>query len=205
MEDISIVFTIFFMLLGPLKLIPLFAGLTKGTELAFKRSVAVRSALVASAVVAFVAVAGGALLSKYRISIDALRLAGGVVLLLAAVQSMFRKSHAADSGPTKPTAMQLAASPMAVPGIVPPAGVAAILIFMMLAPENPGMARAVAIGLAFMMALDFLVMFFIDQVMKIPGLMIAITVLGSVLAFIQAALAIQIMLLALTHLGAFQA
>ena len=55
-----------------------------------------------------------------------------------------------------------------------------------------------------MMVLDFLVMYFIDRVMKTPGLTIVLTVLGSVLVFVQAALAINMMLVALTSLGFIQ-
>ena len=66
------------------------------------------------------------------------------------------------------------------------------------------MAQAVAICLAIMMVLDFLVMYFIDRVMKTPGLMIVLTVLGSVLVFVQAGLAIQMILNALKNLGVIQ-
>ena len=55
----------------------------------------------------------------------------------------------------------------------------------MLAPQYPGMTQAVAICLTTMMVLDFLVMYFIDKVMRIPGLMVVLTVLGSVLIFVQ--------------------
>jgi multiple antibiotic resistance protein len=204
MEQFSFAFTIFFMLLGPIKLIPSFAGLTRGTNARFKRDVAVRGAVIASALCAVVALAGGTLLGKYRISIDALRIAGGLVLLIAALQVIFHKTQPSSAKSGTPTAIQLAASPVAVPGIVPPAGVAAILLFMMFAPEYPGMKQAVAICLAIIMLLDFLVMFFIDQVMKTPGLGIVLTVLGSVLVFVQVGLAIQMILTALQSLGAFQ-
>jgi multiple antibiotic resistance protein len=189
------------MLLGPIKLIPAFAGLTRGADGRFKRSVAIRGVVIASALCAFVALAGGNLLVKYRISIDALRISGGLVLLISALQVIFQKAQPPGPGPGTPTATQLAASPVAVPGIVPPAGVAAILIFMMLAPQYPGMAQAVAVCLAIMMALDFLVMYFIDLVMKTPGLTIVLTVLGSVLVFVQLCLAMEIMLNALKSLG----
>jgi multiple antibiotic resistance protein len=204
MGQFSFAFTIFFMLLGPIKLIPSFAGLTRGTEARFKRDVAVRGAVIASALCTVVALAGGILLGKYRISIDALRIAGGLVLLIAALQVIFHKTQPSSPKSGTPTALQLAASPVAVPGIVPPAGVAAILLFMMFAPEYPGMKQAVAICLAIIMLLDFLVMFFIDQVMKTPGLGIVLTVLGSVLVFVQVGLAIQMILTALQSLGAFQ-
>lgn len=201
MEQFSFIFTVFFMLLGPVKLIPSFAGVTRGADGRFKRDVAIRGAVIAAVLCGFVALAGEALLGKYRISIDALRISGGLVLLIAALQVIFQKAQPPSPGPGTPTALQLAASPVAVPGIVPPAGVAAILIFMMLAPQYPGMTQAVAICLAIMMVLDFLVMYFIDWVMKTPGLMIVLTVLGSVLVFVQVGLAIQMVLSALKSLG----
>jgi multiple antibiotic resistance protein len=76
-------FTIFFMLLGPVKLIPSFAGLTRGADARFKRDVAIRGVAVASALLVFLALAGGTLLSKYQIFLEALRIAAGLVLLIA--------------------------------------------------------------------------------------------------------------------------
>jgi multiple antibiotic resistance protein len=204
MDQFSYIFTIFFMLLGPVKVIPSFAGLTRGADARFKRSVAIQGVVIASALCVFVALAGGTLLGKYRISIDALRISGGLVLLIAALQVIFQKAHPSSPGSGTPTAIHLAASPVAVPIIVPPAGVAAILIFMMGAPQYPGTTQAVAICLAIMMVLDFLVMYFIDRVMKTPGLMIALTVLGSVLVFVQASLAVEMFLKALKSLGVFK-
>lgn len=189
------------MLLGPVRIIPSFSGLTTGADDRFKRRVAIWGAVIASALCAFVALLGGTLLGKYRISVDALRIAGGLVLLIAALQVIFQKAQSSKPGSGTRTAIQLAAAPVAVPGIVPPAGVVAILIFMMLAPQYPGMTQAVAICLTVMMVLDFLVMYFIDRVMRTPGLMIVLTVLGSVLIFVQACLAMQIILSALTSLG----
>ncbi|MGD0624736.1 MAG: hypothetical protein ABSB32_08455 [Thermodesulfobacteriota bacterium] len=61
MDQFSYILTIFFMLLGPVKLIPSFAGLTRGADGRFKRDVAIRGAVIASALCAFVALAGGGL------------------------------------------------------------------------------------------------------------------------------------------------
>lgn len=201
MSQFSFIFTVFFMLLGPIKLIPSFSAVTRGADSRFKRRVAIWGAVIASLLCAFVALAGETLLRRYRISIDALRISGGVVLLVAALQAIFQKARAPSPSSSTPTAIQLAASPVAVPSIVPPAGVAAILLFMMLEPQYPGTPQAVAIALTLMMVLDFLVMYFIDTVMKTPGLMVVLTVLGSVLLFVQVDLAIQIILVALKSLG----
>ncbi len=205
MELFSFIFTIFFMLLGPLKLIPFFSGVTQGSDSRFKRDVAILGVLIAAAICAFVVLAGEIILNKYRISIEAVRIAGGLVLMISALLAIFHKAHPSSPHSGTSTASQLAASPVAVPGIVPPAGIAAILICTMLEPQYPGVVQAVALCLGIMLALDFLVMYFIDRVMKTPGLMIVLFALGSVLAFVQVALAVQIILVAFKHLGVIQA
>ena len=58
MEQLAFIFTTFFMLLGPVKLIPAFAGLTQGADIQFKRSVAIRGTVIAAALCVFVALAG---------------------------------------------------------------------------------------------------------------------------------------------------
>ncbi len=201
MELFSFVFTVFFMLLGPVKLIASFAGITRDMDLRFKRDLAIWSAVIASALCAFVALTGKTLLSQYHISIDALRISAGLVLGITALQVIFQKPRALSPGTGTRKAIQLAASPVAVPGIVPPAGIAVILISTQLVSDYPGVAQTVAICLAIMMVLDFLVMYFIDRVMKTPGLILVLTVLGSVLVFMQLGLAIEIILNALRHLG----
>jgi len=201
MEQFSFIFTTFFMLLGPIKIIPAFAGLTRDADVRFKRDVAIWGAVIASLLCAFVALAGGTLLAKYRISVGALRISGGLVLLIAALQIIFQKGQLSRPSSGTPTAIQLAASPVAVPIIVPAAGVAAILISVMLAPQFPGAWYAIAICLTIMMVLDFLVMYFIDRVMKTPGLMLILTILGAVLVFVQVGLAIETILNGLRNLG----
>lgn len=198
------VFTILFMLLGPLKLIPTFAGLMQGADSRFKKAVAIQGTAIAVAICAFVVLAGGALVVKYRISVDAVRISGGLVLMLSALKAIFQNSHSPVPSSTTTTASQLAASPVAVPCMVPPAGIAAILIMMLLAPQYPGMLQSVIVCLGIMMVLDFLVMFFIDQVMKTPGLMVILFVLGSALVFVQVCLAVQILIIALKNLGVIQ-
>ena len=204
MDQFSFVFTVFFMLLGPLKLIPAFAALTRGADSQFRRSVAIWGTVIASGVCVFLALAGQHLLSKYHISIDALRISGGLVLLIAALQAIFQKAQPPRPSSSTPTALQLAVSPVAVPMIVPPAGVAVILVSMMLAPQYPGTLQAVAICLAIVMVLDVLVMYFIDRVIKTPGLGLVLTVLGSVLVFVQVCLGIQTILNGLQGLGVFK-
>jgi multiple antibiotic resistance protein len=191
LETLPFLFTISFMLLGPIKLIPGFIKLTSEADRSFKRELAVKSFLIAAATVAFVAAAGNEVSARFGISIDAVRFAGGLVLLVSALNILFPRPEPPRAEPVRPSALQLAVSPVAMPMIVPPAGIAAVLIFVMLAPESPGMTSAIALVLMTVLLLDFLVMFFIDSVVRIPGLPLILQVLGAVLVFIQVALAIQ--------------
>jgi multiple antibiotic resistance protein len=200
MEHLAFVLTIFFMLLGPIKIIPAFGTLTRDADIQFKRALAIRGCLIASALVLLVALLGSTLLDKYHISFNALRIGGGLVLVIAALNTIFHPAASVQSSP-QASLMQIAASPLAIPVIVPPAGIAAVLIFTMLAPDYPGMWQAIAIAATIMMILDFLVMYYFDLVMKTPGLMTILQVAGAVLVFVQVCIGIEIILRALNDLG----
>ena len=189
------------MLLGPLKIIPAFMKLTRETDREFKRDVAIKASMTATALVAVIVLLGKGLVARYEISLDSVRIAGGLVLLLSALKVVFPGPEPVRAESVKPTALQLAISPVAMPITVPPAGVAAILITLLLAPTYPGMGRVIVWGLATMMTLDFLAMYFIDTLAEVPGLLLLLQVLGAVLIFIQIALAIETFLVAFRDLA----
>lgn len=199
----TFVFTIFFLTLGPIKIISAFGKLTQGMTLKFKREVAIKGILIALAICFYVVLLGEGILKKYQISLESLEIAGGIVLLLSALKVIFLGPQPINSATSGSSALQLAISPVASPIIVPPIGVAAILIFVMLAPRHPGMELVIAKALLLILVLDFLVMFFIDQILKVPGLMLVLQVFGSVLIFVQVALAIEVILDAFKSLGVF--
>ena len=189
------------MLLGPLKIIPAFMKLTRETDREFKRDVAIKASMTATALVAVIVLLGKGLVARYEISLDSVRIAGGLVLLLSALKVVFPGPEPVRAESVKPTALQLAISPVAMPITVPPAGVAAILITLLLAPTYPGMGRVIVWGLATMMTLDFLAMYFIDTLAEVPGLLLLLQVFGAVLIFIQIALAIETFLVAFRDLA----
>lgn len=205
MERASFVFTILFLLLGPIKVIPGFHHVMQGTDARFKRDVALKATLLASAVVALVVLLGRDMVDKYEIHLDAVRLATGLVLLISALKTMFPgpapQPEARTAAPA-PRALEIAASPLAMPIIVTPAGVAALLVFIMIAPLYPGLALVIPAVLVPIMALNFLAMFFNDRIVKLPGLLLALHVLGFVMVFIQVALAIETIVAALRDLHA---
>jgi multiple antibiotic resistance protein len=201
MGTFAFIFTVCFVLMGPTKLMVPFANLTRGKPLAFRRSTAVWGSVIAIGVCLFVAVLGGTLVEKYQLSLPALQLSAGLVLLLSALHTMFPRADVSHSAPDDASPMQLAVSPLATPTIVSAAGIGALLILVMSAPRSSGMYQVLAISLGVIMALNFLVMYFNDRVLRAPGLLPGLKLLGGVLGIIQVALAIDTMLDAFRTLG----
>jgi small neutral amino acid transporter SnatA (MarC family) len=204
MERTAFSFTILFMLLGPIKVVPGFARAMQGADAALKRKVAVYAALLASAMCGFVLLSGQGLIVKYHLSIGGLDIAGGLVLLIAALRNMFSGPARSGAGPIARQPLQVAMTPLATPTIIPPAGVAAILILSLFAAREPTMRPMIVSGIAIMMALDFLAMFFNDTLVKVPGLLLVLQLLGSVLVFVQATLAVDTILDGVRAAGLFR-
>ncbi len=203
MIDFSFAMTIFFLLLGPVKVIPPFARLTRDADGPFKRNAAVKAAVFAVIICALVVMLSQILVAKYHLGIPALQITMGLILLLSALGAIFPRREAQPAAGKRPTATQLALSPLASPVIVTPAGVAAVMVAVLLGAGDPGSLRTIAIALAMVMALNLVVMLFNDQILKIPGLLLVLQLLGTVLVVVQVALAVQELIYAFTRLGVF--
>lgn len=199
--EFSFVMTIFFMLLGPIKVIAPFARLTRSTEPPFKRSVAIQAAILASVICAAVALLTGNFVAKYQLGIPALQITAGLILLISALNAIFPRPEANAPTDAPRSALQAALSPLATPVIVPPAGVAAIMVFVLLAQQQPAAYQTIAAALATVMVLNFVVMLFNDAILKLPGLMPLLQLLGAVLVVVQVALAIQELIYGFAGLG----
>jgi hypothetical protein len=79
-------FIIFFVTLGPLKVIPVFVQLTRNADRALKRRLALVSTVVSTLVVLLVVMLGSNLLKVWRIQLPALMIASGILLSLVALR-----------------------------------------------------------------------------------------------------------------------
>ena len=105
--DHKFIFTIFFLTLGPVKIIAPFARLTHEATPKYRRDVAILASVISTTVVLLVALLGHRLVVNYQLSLDALRLAGGLVLLLSALFNTFpHLQPPLEVTKTQPTAMQ---------------------------------------------------------------------------------------------------
>src|SRR5687768_11669555 len=84
-------FIVFFVVVEPISLIPVFSGLTEGASDGYKHKMALKSVLVASGILLLFAVVGAGFLSAMGISIDSFRIFGGLLLFLIALEMVFAR------------------------------------------------------------------------------------------------------------------
>jgi multiple antibiotic resistance protein len=202
MFDFSFVLTVFILLLGPLKVIPAFATLTRDADVAYRRRAAVYATLFATAICVLLILLARTMVSSYRLSVEALQLTAGLILLIWSLNALMQRGDATPRAGRHPTPVELAMSPLTTPVIITPAGVAALMVFMLLGPNVPGGHLVVAGALAVVMALNFLVMFFNDRIVKRHWLLGLLQLVGSVLIVVQVAFAVQVLLNGLRAIGA---
>jgi multiple antibiotic resistance protein len=115
---------------------PIFAGLTSGTDAAHRRAMAIRSVLVAGAILLAFALLGEPLLRTLGISLDAFRIAGGIMLFLIALEMVFekrtqRRETRANEVASHPEQYEdISIFPMAMPMIAGPGSIASAMLTM---------------------------------------------------------------------------
>jgi multiple antibiotic resistance protein len=202
--DVAFVVDTFLLLLigiGPkIALVP-FLEVTAGMDDATKSRVS-RKMLTTAGVVSVILVALGELLTRLlHFSPGALSIAGGIVLLIIAVSMILGSLNlGAENGSTRPTdPMLLAVFPLAVPYLLNPAGIVALVTLS--AEAGSVSLFGVVFGLlALMMALDVAVFRWANRVSKHldeSRMLIAEKVFG----FLLAALAVQLVLNGLSDTG----
>jgi multiple antibiotic resistance protein len=129
-------FVTFFVVIDPPGCAPIFAGLTRGTDMAHRRAMAIRSTFVAGCILLAFALLGQPLLETLGISLDAFRIAGGIMLFLIALEMVFekrqqRREHRAEEVAAHPEQYEdISIFPMAMPMIAGPGSIASAMLMM---------------------------------------------------------------------------
>lgn len=187
-------FPLLFNMMGPIGVMPLFAGLTAGMDAATRAAVARRAtglALLAMMVAVFM---GAAMLSAWSISTGSLILAAGLIVTLTALLPLVWPAGssappAGAAGQANPR--QLAVSPLAFPGMVTPRAVGVLIIFVAYFPSTEGKLMVLAVA-GLMLLLNLLAMRLAHWFMAEVG-MTPLLVLGAVFSVLQVALGVEMM------------
>ncbi|MBN9508635.1 MAG: MarC family protein [Alphaproteobacteria bacterium] len=200
--DWQTIFALLFLMLGPIKILGPFVAMTQGTEPVFQRRLATRAFLFSVAAVAIAAGMGRRMLASFAIPLQVLVLTGGLILFLVALQQVLQQYSVRPLVRTEPPTFALAFTPLAFPTIVTPYGIAAVIIFMAVAPDAT--ASAIVAGLVLLvLALDWVAMLFAHTVIRWLGAVLQL--FGVVLGVTQVALGLEIILRSLGRLGMVEA
>lgn len=192
----SQVFLMFFIMLGPLKLIGPFAVATRELAPSALRALAWKVSAMAAVAILLAGLLGSAMLRKWQVSTPVMELAAGLVFLLVALQVVLAQYE-----PPAP-APDTGGNPLmhlVFPVTVTPYGTAALITMMALSASPERSMVVIGAALA-VMVLNLLAMLFARPILKWIG-MLPLQLLGAVLGILQVALALQIMHTALTTLG----
>ncbi|NIZ93191.1 MarC family protein [Kineococcus rubinsiae] len=157
-------FVTLFVIMDPLGTVPIFLGLTS-TFSAGERSRAARQAvLVAFGVIVAFALFGQRILDYLHISLPALQTAGGLLLLLVALELLTGKSDE----PTSTVGVNVALVPLGTPLLAGPGAIVATMVY---AQQARGLADdlAVAAGIVLVHVTLYLSMRFAGLVHRVLG------------------------------------
>ena len=190
-----IAFTTFYATVGPQDVAAVFAALTVRHTPAQRRRLAVKATLIAAAILLVFAAVGKPLLAYLGISLAAFRTAGGVLLLLIAIDLVFARISGGTSTTPEEEAEaadrnDISVFPLATPLIAGPGAMGATILLIADA-ENDIAQIAVVIGaLLTVLFLAFVLMMLAAQVQKYLGATGA-HVLSRIFGILLAALAVQ--------------
>ena len=184
----------FFVVIDPPGCAPIFASLTAGAPASHRRSMAIRSTLIAAAILVFFALFGENLLSAMGISLDAFRVAGGIMLFMIAIDMVFekrteRRSSRAEDVKAQPQHEDISVFPMAIPMVAGPGSIASVML-LMAKSEGTEQTFVVLGALAAVLVLLLILLLLAGPVMKVLGYKME-AMITRLLGVVLAALAAQ--------------
>ena len=186
----------FFVVIDPPGCAPIFASLTGGAAPAHRRAMAIRSVAIASGILLFFGLFGEDLLRALGVSLEAFRIAGGIMLFLIAIDMVFekrterRENRAQEVSASE--AEDVSVFPMAIPMIAGPGSIASIMLLT--ARADSLTESAVVLGaLTAVMLLTLAALLAAGPIMRLIGAKLE-AMITRILGVILAALAAQFVL-----------
>jgi multiple antibiotic resistance protein len=192
-------FVTFFVAIDPVAMAPMFTTMTARMTPEWRRKMAIKAVTIATGILLAFAFGGAWLLEQIHVSIDAFRIAGGILLFLIAVDMLFEKrSERRDERAEKVAAEQakhpehqddISVFPLAIPLIAGPGAIASIMLFF---AEHEGLAERgmVLLGVGANLGLCLIAFLMSGPLSKIMGPTIG-SMLTRVFGILLAALAAQ--------------
>ena len=187
-------FVTLFVVIDPPGCAPIYASLTTGANAAQRRSMAIRSSVIAWAVLMFFALLGKPMLHALGISLASFRIAGGIMLFFIALDMVFerrteRREKRAEEIQRTPEVEDISVFPMAIPMIAGPGSIASAMLWVSRA-DMPVQIAVVLAAITVVMLLTLITLLAAGPLMRLIGEKIE-AMITRILGVILAALATQ--------------
>ncbi|MDR0849461.1 MAG: MarC family protein [Propionibacteriaceae bacterium] len=176
-------FVTLWVILDPPGLLPVFLGLTKPMTAKERNQSALKASFVALGVIALFAIFGRLILVYLQISVEALQVSGGLLLLIVALELLMGKH---DTVKEEAHTVNVAIVPLGTPLL---AGPGAIVAMMVAVQGAEGVARHLIVGAALVLAMAAVYLFLrfassIHKVLREGGTILLTRIAGLLLAAI---------------------
>jgi multiple antibiotic resistance protein len=161
-----------FVVIDPPGCAPIYSSLTAGASPQQRRAMAIRSVLVAAGVLLFFAFLGKGMLAALGISLDAFRIAGGILLFLIASEMVFEKRTERRNTRAQEVASKdiedVSVFPMAIPMLAGPGSIASVMLLT--SQANGWVERSVVLlALGIVLALTLAALLTAGPLMRVLG------------------------------------
>jgi len=156
------VFVTLVVIMDPIGTIPLFLALTSGRSARARRRLAWQAVLVAVAVIAAFALFGQQILRYLGITVPALQGAGGLLLILVALELLTGKQEDPEDAPS----VNVALVPLGTPLLAGPGAIVATIVFVRGA-HGAGDAWAIVAGIAAVHVVLYLALRFANVILRV--------------------------------------
>ena len=191
-------FAVLFVIIDPPGCAPIFAPLTRGTSRKHQVEMAFKSVFIAAIILSGFAYAGEFIFTKLGISLDSLRIAGGIMLFIIGLNMVFekrtekRKDRAEEVLETTKDPEDISVFPMGIPMIAGPGTMASLLILMGRA-NNWQQELTIMIALASVLLISLIAFLISGPLIRLMGETFT-NILTRVLGVLLATLAAQFVL-----------
>lgn len=189
-------FVVFFAVVEPISLLPIFSGLTQGASREYRRRMAIKATIVAALILAFFALVGAPFLALMGISLGAFRIFGGVLLFLLALEMVFARESGSRTSTDEQAESQRRADisvvPLAFPFISGPGALATVLLWF--GPvhlfTHPLVFLSLFLAVLVVLAISLVIMWLAEPLMRVIGVT-GVNVAGRLFGVVLGALAVQ--------------
>jgi multiple antibiotic resistance protein len=197
-ETFILAFTTFFVAIAPLDIAAIFTGLTLTETPRFRRTMAIRGVMVSTVILMVFVLIGEFMLTSLGISLAALKISGGILLLLIAIDMVFVRSSGGTSTTDEESheaieRQDISVFPLATPLIAGPGAMGAVILLMANTAGHVVSQMVVVLALLMVLLITLILLLLANRVQELFGV-IGLSVIGRVFGVILAALAVQFVL-----------